>query len=715
MEIKGMHVIFSKTILQKYCRSISWVFLLFYMYLFGCTHVPVSHRIVAIGDVHGDYDDFSIILRKANLTDTSGQWIGGDTMLVQMGDITDRGPDVKRVMDLLISLEKQAPKAGGLVITLMGNHESYNLMGIFDRKSTPPSVFAEICRDFADSSSEARRQNAWIEYRQWQIRYPECAGQTKEEWMQSHPTGFFNYHKALGSSGKYGQWLRSLPAVLKINNIVFVHAGISPELNRLNYIKPERINFALRSEIRAFDHIRDDLVKQSIILPFSTYDEIECAVNQTVQRMQAEAESSTQSEQLIKYKDIQSRLPGTSAWMQLSSEGPLWFRGYAFWSEKEGTPLADEIAEIWEVEHIVVGHTPIPSGRIRSRFNDRVFLIDTGMVYGSRSDIDGRPSALEIKDSAFTAIYEDKVIPLTRSDSNTAASEIMEMYAADRQIQMKAENIPPVKAATDQPASSGIDVWLGVDEKPLPFEDVDALQKFLETADVMHIADLSTGVTRPKKLLLEKNGVRAHTIFHYKHDVDRQVKLKDGTLVNYFRDSYLNQVAAYELSRMLGMTNVPPSILRKIDGKNGAVTLWIENAVNERDRADSGRQPPNRALIDLYAYDMRVFDNLINNIDRNLTNILYDSNWQVWLIDHTRTFGGNTKMPDRERLTHCSYALWEKLKALNRHPLRKALGPYLRTREIATILVRRDHIVNWLEKKMEKEGESAVLFDYPAH
>ena len=69
-------------------------------------------RVVAVGDIHGDFDAFVSILREAGLVDPAHRWIGGAATLVQTGDFTDRGPDVRAVMDLLMTLEAQAESAG---------------------------------------------------------------------------------------------------------------------------------------------------------------------------------------------------------------------------------------------------------------------------------------------------------------------------------------------------------------------------------------------------------------------------------------------------------------------------------------------------------------------------------------------------------------------------------------------------------------------------
>ena len=81
--------------------------------LLWCASPAAAQRIVAVGDVHGNVDGFSAIPQSASLLDGDGHWAGGDATLVQTGDFTDRGDDVRAAMELLIRLEAEAAEAGG--------------------------------------------------------------------------------------------------------------------------------------------------------------------------------------------------------------------------------------------------------------------------------------------------------------------------------------------------------------------------------------------------------------------------------------------------------------------------------------------------------------------------------------------------------------------------------------------------------------------------
>jgi hypothetical protein len=171
----------------------------------------------------------------------------------------------------------------------------------------------------------------------------------------------------------------------------------------------------VKTVISRFDQLKQDLIEKGEILPFSTPKEIECVLDQMIQKAQvgSTSENSIPSQAELNY--MQKVLQDVSSWILLSSDSPLLFRGYATWTEEEGQPVVDEITKIWGIQHIVVGHTPSQNGQIRNRFNNRIFLIDTGMVYGLYPGINGQPSALEIKNGEFTAIYMDRVVPLTRN------------------------------------------------------------------------------------------------------------------------------------------------------------------------------------------------------------------------------------------------------------------------------------------------------------
>ena len=151
---------------------------------------------IAIGDHHGDLFYSLATLHSAGVIDQNGQWSLGDAIVVQVGDILDRGDDCRYILDFYHKLGQEAEAAGGQVIQLLGNHEIMNLGN--------------------------------------QLRYV-----TKGDF--SLFGGRTNRAKAFRPSSEYGRRVRQFPLVATVNDTVFVHGGIMPvwaekgvaELNRL--------------------------------------------------------------------------------------------------------------------------------------------------------------------------------------------------------------------------------------------------------------------------------------------------------------------------------------------------------------------------------------------------------------------------------------------------------------------------------------------------
>jgi hypothetical protein len=361
--------------------------------------------VVAIGDVHGDFDDFVAILQKVGLIDPQHHWTGGKTNFVQVGDLLDRGPKPREVMDLLMSLEKEAARAGGRVVCLLGNHEVMNIMG--DLRYVTPLNYAS----FTDANSEERRRSAYQAYIKWHDSHtplvaelPQPMELTEAEWMARHPAGYVEQREAFGPNGSYGKWLREHSALADIGGVVFLHGGISPVVAKM---KLDEINSQIRDEIKVFDALKQYLQDEKIILPFFNLQEITALVQAQII---AERKSRIPSDQQRQTRLIQF-LDGYGQWLSVKVDGPLWFRGYDQWSEEEGTAQIGKILDALKVSHIAVGHTPQKGGRIRPRFGDKVFLIDTGML--SSYYPGGRASALQIQDDIkFTANYMDEQVVL---------------------------------------------------------------------------------------------------------------------------------------------------------------------------------------------------------------------------------------------------------------------------------------------------------------
>ena len=192
-----------------------------------------ANRIVAVGDLHGDYRAWVDIARNAGLIDARGRWAGGRTTLVQMGDIVDREPESLQIIHSLQQLQKQAPHAGGRVIVILGNHEAMNLLGDF-RYTTAGELAA-----FATPHSAALRDGTYeqnraaIEAAAHTSNPALTAQQVRDAWMAQHPLGWLEHRQAWSPSGELGKWATRNPAIVQIDGTLFVHGGLSAEYARL--------------------------------------------------------------------------------------------------------------------------------------------------------------------------------------------------------------------------------------------------------------------------------------------------------------------------------------------------------------------------------------------------------------------------------------------------------------------------------------------------
>lgn len=305
-------------------------------------------RIIAFGDIHGDYEQFTAHLTSAGLINAKGKWSGGATHFVQLGDVTDRGPDSRKIVDLIIKLERGAKRAGGMVHFVIGNHEAMNMVG--DLRYVHGGEYEA----FRTSSSvrvrnrHYRRNVEHIKATTPEETWPAFDEAWRTSWDETHPLGYVELRRAWGPQGKYGRWLVKHHAVIRINDALFLHGGIGPAYA---------------------GYSREDLNDQVVA-------------------------------------DLKTGIYNPGA-LIMAEEGPLWYRGLVQHAEADERPHVEALQASHGVSHIVVGHTP-EVGAIFPRFGDGVVLIDVGIGahYGSRS------AFLEIKGEDLTAWHRGTPLAL---------------------------------------------------------------------------------------------------------------------------------------------------------------------------------------------------------------------------------------------------------------------------------------------------------------
>jgi hypothetical protein len=108
-----------------------------------------------------------------------------------------------------------------------------------------------------------------------------------------------------------------------------------------------------------------------------------------------------------------------------------------------------------------------------------------------------------------------------------------------------------------------------------------------------------------------------------------------------------------------------------------------------------------------------VFDELIQNRDRNQGNTIYTTDWTTWMIDHTRGFRLNKNLGKPDELIRVERTLYDNLKKLTAASLTAAVGKQLRKSEVEAVIARRDLIIKHFDARIAKVGERAVLYTYP--
>ncbi len=250
-------------------------------------------KICAVSDIHGKFDQMTKLLRSNGIIDANHQWAWGDGHLVIVGDVFDRGAYMNEALWLIYQLEKEAKQSGGRVHTVLGNHEVLVLRG--DLRYVHKKYLKDVSKKFKITVDDL-----------------------------------------YGPETELGRWLRSKNVIIKLNDILFVHAGISPEIPGRGY-SIQRINKMIRNSL----DVRDYYIR---------FDE-----------------------------ELQ---------LLYGYEGPIWYRGYI--KNWQGIPQAteDQVSSIlayYNAGAIAVGHTIVDS--LTSYYGGRVFAIETGINKGKEGEM----------------------------------------------------------------------------------------------------------------------------------------------------------------------------------------------------------------------------------------------------------------------------------------------------------------------------------------
>jgi hypothetical protein len=239
-------------------------------------------------------------------------------------------------------------------------------------------------------------------------------------------------------------------------------------------------------------------------------------------------------------------------------------------------------------------------------------------------------------------------------------------------------------------------------------------EEFLVTAEFIAEQQMSgsEAVTNPWRLTLSKDGLQHFALW-------KNIDVRAGR----YPDSWKWEIAAYRIDKLLDLNMVPPTAERRFHNERGSIQIWVEAEMTLKTKVEKKIKTPsykiffyNRAL-----YLQRFFDNLIGNEDRHQNNYLLTKDWRLILIDHSRSFRTSKKFSKELLYTEkhpegpmemkeLPRVMVDKLKALTPEMVKAAVGEYLTEEEVTAMFLRRDLVIQEIDKLIKKYGEQNVLY-----
>lgn len=245
------------------------------------------------------------------------------------------------------------------------------------------------------------------------------------------------------------------------------------------------------------------------------------------------------------------------------------------------------------------------------------------------------------------------------------------------------------------------------------FDEDDAqTERCLAEGKILKKKKTLSGVTRPEIYSIECDGQERLVLVKRLHEEHRGVtRFDEGTWEVNFTDSFRYERAAYLIDRELGMNMVPVLVIRDVKRQESGVMEWLDHATHERDSTHkpSGTE---RANLAQQKATMRIFDVLIGNTDRNISNWLVDdADWRLYLIDHSRAFRNSKDVPESylAKPSRLSHQLYDRLQALEEEPLTEALDGLISRGQVEAMLARRDKIIEKIDADCDAVGDEVVF------
>ncbi len=578
-------------------------------------------KIVAVGDIHGDYDKFVQILKEAGIVDERLNWIAGKTHFVQTGDIMDRGDYARDALDLMRRLEKEADNVGGKVHFLLGNHEEMNITGIVFRQPgyVSPKQFASFLPQIFRMKKEKEfREEFENSHQQGTNSDPDLLDAYFEKrWSKLMEDSNLRKLYVNSFNDDYGRWILEHNAVIKINDIIFSHGGVS---ERLSTWPLQQINDTLREELNVY--------------------------------------------RLSYKRSLQTKIKRDILYEQ---DSPTWNRDIALKDEDSYRHVIDRIMDNLDAKFMIIAHTPpvgspvVPSNqadelKIRSRFKERIWIIDTGIsdFYG------GIMSYLRIENNETPKMKSWREIDYAEESSDE----------------------PPPVVLEDETR-----------------EDIEYFLVKAEIADIKKEA--VPGRTAAWKIELDDGKSLRRAIF----------KPIDDPRPSLLPESYRYEIAAYALDKLLDFKRIPPTIEREIEDSRGSLQIRVENCMGMDEQQMKGITPSDSQAFSNALEEINVFENLVYSERKELDDILIQKDsWAIYRVDFSQAFEDTPELIPEQEITRCSAKLFKNLQELSDSLIKARLKPYLIEDEISALIQRKALIIKKLQELIAKKGSEAVLF-----
>ena len=237
------------------------------------------------------------------------------------------------------------------------------------------------------------------------------------------------------------------------------------------------------------------------------------------------------------------------------------------------------------------------------------------------------------------------------------------------------------------------------------------MRNFLLNANVIGSAPVKKGKTGITRLTLT-DGRTTHDAAFQSVDIYKDLMVYvDGRTEKNFRDSYIFNLAAYELARQVDLGDMMPvTVERKWKGRTGSLSWWLDFKMDEGMRSKDNIQPTDSEAYNRQMLTILTFSNLVYDTDRNPGNVLISKDWHLWMIDFTRAFRLETALEDLGDLTRCDKRFLDALRRLKEEEVVEKTRRYLSKEEIRAVMARRGKLVEHFDRLIARNGEKAVLY-----